>query len=396
MTKPLLKKCIEFDEADRVKQMGLYPYFRPIATGQHTWVTLENGKKVLMMGSNSYMGLTDDPRVIEAAIEAVKKYGTGCAGSRFLNGTLVIHKELEEELADFVGKEAALLYSTGFMVNQGVISTLVGKGEYVITDKLDHASIIDGALLSMGKMVRFRHNDMRHLEQVLAKLPLDAGKLIVVDGVFSMDGDIAKLPEIVELAEKYNAVVMSDDAHALGVLGPNGEGTPAHFGITDRVEIIMATFSKSLASVGGFVAASRDIINYLQHHSRALIFSASPPPAAVAAAKKALEIIKTEPWRRERLWEITHFMQKEIKGMGYNIGVSETPIIPIIVGDRMTVLKMNKMLEDEGVFVNPVVPPAVQPNQSLIRLSFMATHTDEDLEFALEKLRKVGKALGII
>ena len=329
-------------------------------------------------------------------MEAVKKYGTGCAGSRFLNGTLVIHKELEEELADFVGKEAALLYSTGFMVNQGVISTLVGKGEYIITDKLDHASIIDGARLSMGKMVRFRHNDMNHLEQVLAKLPRDAGKLIVVDGIFSMDGDIAKLPEIVELAEKYNAVVMSDDAHALGVLGPNGEGTPAHFGLTDRVEIIMATFSKSLASVGGFVAASRDIINYLQHHSRALIFSASPPPAAVAAAKKALEIIKTEPWRRERLWEITRFMQKEIKGMGYDIGVSETPIIPIIVGDFLTVLKMNKMLEDEGVFVNPVVPPAVQPNQSLIRLSFMATHTDEDLEFALEKLRKVGKALGII
>ena len=396
MTKSLLRKCIEFTEADRVKQMGLYPYFRPITTGQHTWVTLENGKKVLMMGSNSYMGLTDDPRVIEAAIEAVKKYGTGCAGSRFLNGTLVIHKELEEELADFVGKEAALLYSTGFMVNQGVISTLVGKGEYIITDKLDHASIIDGARLSMGKMVRFRHNDMNHLEQVLAKLPRDAGKLIVVDGIFSMDGDIAKLPEIVELAEKYNAVVMSDDAHALGVLGPNGEGTPAHFGLTDRVEIIMATFSKSLASVGGFVAASWDIINYLQHHSRALIFSASPPPAAVAAAKKALEIIKTEPWRRERLWEITHFMQKEIKGMGYDIGVSETPIIPIIVGDFLTVLKMNKMLEDEGVFVNPVVPPAVQPNQSLIRLSFMATHTDEDLEFALEKLRKVGKALGII
>ena len=396
MTKSLLRKCIEFTEADRVKQMGLYPYFRPITTGQHTWVTLENGKKVLMMGSNSYMGLTDDPRVIEAAVEAVKKYGTGCAGSRFLNGTLVIHKELEEELADFVGKEAALLYSTGFMVNQGVISTLVGKGEYIITDKLDHASIIDGARLSMGKMVRFRHNDMNHLEQVLAKLPRDAGKLIVVDGIFSMDGDIAKLPEIVELAEKYNAVVMSDDAHALGVLGPNGEGTPAHFGLTDRVEIIMATFSKSLASVGGFVAASWDIINYLQHNSRALIFSASPPPAAVAAAKKALEIIKTEPWRRQRLWEITHFMQKEIKGMGYDIGVSETPIIPIIVGDFLTVLKMNKMLEDEGVFVNPVVPPAVQPNQSLIRLSFMATHTDEDLEFALEKLRKVGKALGII
>ncbi|RKZ33606.1 8-amino-7-oxononanoate synthase [bacterium] len=396
MDKTLLNKCKEFVEADRVKELGLYPYFRPISTGQHNWVELANGKKVLMMGSNSYMGLTDDPRVIESAKQAVDKYGTGCAGSRFLNGTLTIHQELEEELADFVGKESALLYSTGFMVNQGVISTLVGKGDYVITDKLDHASIIDGARLAYGEMIRFKHNDMEHLQLVLKKLPHDAGKLIVVDGVFSMDGDIAKLPEIVELAEKYNAVVMSDDAHSLGVLGPHGEGTPAHFGITQKVELIMATFSKSLASIGGFVAGSKEIINYLQHHSRALIFSASPPPAAVGAAAKALEIIKTEPWRRERLWQITHFMQAEISAMGYNTGASETPIIPIIVGDFMTVLKMNKMLEEEGVFVNPVVPPAVQPNQSLIRLSFMATHTDDDLQFALEKLRIVGKKLRVI
>ena len=396
MNKTLLDKCVNFDDADKVKSLGLYPYFRPIATGQHNWVKLADGKKVLMMGSNSYMGLTDDPRVVEAAIDAVKKYGTGCAGSRFLNGTLTIHKELEEELADFVGKESALLYSTGFMVNQGVISTLVGKGEYVITDKLDHASIIDGARLAYGEMVRFRHNDMNHLETVLKKLPFDVGKLIIVDGVFSMDGDIAKLPEIVQLAEKYNMVVMSDDAHAFGVLGPKGDGTAAHFGITDKVDLIMATFSKSLASIGGFVASSRDVIDYLQHNSRALIFSASPPPAAVGAARKALEIIKSEPWRRERLWEITKYMQNEIKSMGFDIGLTETPIIPIIVGGFMTVLKMNKMLEDEGVFVNPVVPPAVQPNQSLIRLSFMATHTDDDLNFALEKLHKVGKELDII
>ncbi len=392
----IFDKCYRYEDAKRVQAMGLYPYFRPIATGQSNWVTLADGKRVLMMGSNSYMGLTDDPRVIEAAKEALDRYGSGCAGSRFLNGTLKIHQELEEELADFVGKEAALLYSTGFMVNQGVISTLVGKGEYVITDKLDHASIIDGAMLSMGKMVRFRHNDMEHLEAVLERLPRDAGKLIVVDGVFSMDGDIARLPEIVDIAKRHNAAVMSDDAHALGVLGPNGEGTPAHFGLTDEVDIIMATFSKSLASIGGFVAADEVVIHYLKHHSRALIFSASPPPASVAAAKKALEIIKAEPWRRERLWEITRFMQREISGMGFDIGVSETPIIPIIVGELEIVLKMNKMLEEEGVFVNPVVPPAVQPNQCLIRLSFMATHTDEDLEFALEKLRKVGKALGVI
>ena len=396
MNKTLLDKCEQYQEARKVQRMGLYPYFRSIATGQHTWVMLENGKRVLMMGSNSYLGLTDDPRVIEAAQEATTKYGTGCAGSRFLNGTLTIHHELERELADFVGKESALLYSTGFMVNQGVLATLVGKKEYVITDKLDHASIIDGAALSMGQMVRYRHNDMAHLETVLQKIPLEDGKLIVVDGVFSMDGDIADLPGITKLAKQYNAVVMSDDAHSFGILGPKGDGTPAHFGLTDEVELIMATFSKSLASIGGFVAADEDVIHYLQHHSRALIFSASPSPASVASAKKALEIIKTEPWRRERLWEITHFMQKEIAGMGYDIGQTETPIIPIIIGGFMTVLKMNKMLEDEGIFVNPVVPPAVQPNQSLIRFSFMATHTDEDLEFALEKLRKVGKELGIL
>ncbi|MCD6418220.1 pyridoxal phosphate-dependent aminotransferase family protein [bacterium] len=392
----IFEKCKNYTTAREVQEAGLYPYFRPITTGQHTWVRLANGKKVLMMGSNSYMGLTDDSRVIQAAKEALDKYGTGCAGSRFLNGTLAIHRELEEELADFVGKEAALLYSTGFMVNQGVIATLVTKGEYVITDKLDHASIIDGALLSMGKMLRFRHNDIEHLEKVLKNLPYDAGKLIVVDGVFSMDGDIAKLPDIIALAKKYNSAVMCDDAHSFGVLGPKGDGTAAHFGLTDDVDLIMATFSKSLASIGGFVAADEDVIHYLMHHSRALIFSASPPPASVAAAKKALEIIKQEPWRRERLWEITHFMQKEIKGIGYNIGETETPIIPIIVGDIETVLKMNKMLEDEGVFVNPVVPPAVQPNQCIIRFSFMATHTDEDLEYALEKLKKVGKALNII
>ncbi len=392
----IFDKCRNYTAAREVQAAGLYPYFRAITTGQHTWVKLANGKKVLMMGSNSYMGLTDDPRVIEAAKKALEQYGTGCAGSRFLNGTLAIHKELEEELADFVGKEAALLYSTGFMVNQGVIATLVSKGEYVITDKLDHASIIDGALLAMGKMLRFRHNDIGHLEKVLQNLPVDVGKLIVVDGVFSMDGDIANLPGIVKLAKQYNAAVMSDDAHAFGVLGPNGDGTPAHFGLTNDVDLIMATFSKSLASIGGFIAADEVVIHYLMHNSRALIFSASPPPASVAAAKKALEIIKAEPWRRERLWEITHYMQNKIKDMGYDIGETETPIIPIIVGDIETVLKMNKMLEDEGVFVNPVVPPAVQPNQCLIRLSFMATHTDNDLEFALEKLRKAGKALNVI
>ncbi len=392
----LLDKCRDWDIVNKVRAAGLYPYFRAITTGQHRWVVLANGKKVLMMGSNSYMGLTDDPRVIEAATKALKKYGTGCAGSRFLNGTLSIHEELEEELADFVGKESALLYSTGFMVNQGVISTIVLNGEYVITDKLDHASIIDGALLSRGKMCRYSHNDMDHLERVLTRIPKEKGKLIVVDGVFSMDGDIAKLPQIVELCEKYDSALMVDDAHALGVLGPIGNGTSAHFDVTEKVDMIMATFSKSLASIGGFVAAEKTIIDYLQHNSRAIIFSASPPPASIATVQKSLEIIKSEPWRRERLWEITHLMQKEISMMGYDIGLTETPIIPIIVGDMEKVLKMNIMLEDEGVFVNPIVPPAVQTNQSLIRLSFMATHTDEDMNFALDKLSKVGKKLGII
>jgi len=391
----LLDKCHNYTDAEDVRSMGLYPYFRPISSEQDAEVVMD-GKRVLMLGSNSYLGLTNDPRVKEAAIEAIRRFGTGCAGSRFLNGTLDIHIELEEKLARFVGKEAALLYSTGFMVNQGVISTLVGRGDYVFTDRLDHASIVDGARLAFGRALRFRHNDMDELEQRLSSCPREAGKLIVVDGVFSMDGDIARLPEIVELAERYNAEVMVDDAHAIGVLGPNGEGTAAHFGLTDRVALIMGTFSKSLASIGGFVAGDRVVIDYLKHHSRALIFSASLPPASVAAVSCALDILISEPERRENLWRNTHFMQSELRRLGFDVGNTETPIIPVVVGDMLTCFKMCRMLQDEGVFVNPVVPPAVEPNRCLIRVSFMATHTIEELSFAVKKFEYVGKKLGVI
>lgn len=391
----LLDKCHNYSDADDVRSMGLYPYFRPISSEQDAEVVMD-GKRVLMLGSNSYLGLTNDPRVKEAAIEAIRRFGTGCAGSRFLNGTLDIHIELEEKLARFVGKEAALLYSTGFMVNQGVISTLVGRGEYVLTDRLDHASIVEGARLAFGKMLKFRHNDMEELERKLASCPHESGKLIVVDGVFSMDGDIAMLPDIVELAEKYNAEVMVDDAHAIGVLGPNGDGTAAHFGLTDRVALIMGTFSKSLASIGGFVAGDRVVIDYLKHHSRALIFSASLPPASVASVSCALDILINEPERRENLWRNTHFMQSELRRLGFDVGNTETPIIPVLVGDMLTCFRMCRMLQEEGVFVNPVVPPAVEPNRCLIRVSFMATHTIDELSFAVRKFEYVGKKLGVI
>ncbi|HHS49937.1 MAG TPA: pyridoxal phosphate-dependent aminotransferase family protein [candidate division Zixibacteria bacterium] len=392
----ILDKCKNFRDAEAVKKAGLYPYFREIDSEQDTWVTLEGGKRVLMLGSNSYMGLTNHPEVIEAAVEATRKLGTGCAGSRFLNGTLKIHRELEEKLAEFMGTESALVFSTGFQTNIGTISALVGRNDFVITDKFDHASIYDGARLSFGKAVRFEHNDMADLEAKLAQIPEGRGKLIVVDGIFSMEGDIAKLPEICELAEKFGAEVFVDDAHAIGVLGPNGEGTAAHFGLGDKVTMTMGTFSKSLASLGGFLAAGRETIEFLKHKSRALIFSASPSPANVSAAMAALEIIKREPERRERLWENTRFMLESFSAMGFDTGSAETPIVPLHVGDMQTAFMMSKMLEDRGVFVNPVVPPATPPGDCLIRVSFMATHTREDLAHAIEIFRAVGTELNII
>jgi len=374
--------------------MGYYPYFREISSEQDTEVIC-NGRKVLMMGSNSYLGLTTHPRVKEAAIKAVQKYGSGCAGSRFLNGTLDIHIELEAELAKLVGKEASLAYPTGYQANVGCISAMVLKHEYVITDKYDHASIIDGCLLSQGTMLRYNHNDMRSLEHTLKKVH---GKncLIVVDGIFSMEGDIAFLDQISELAQKYHASLMVDEAHSLGVLGKNGAGAAEHYGLTDKTDFIMGTFSKSLASVGGFIAADEQLIHYLKHKSRALIFSASLPPASTASVLEALKIMKEEPERIARLWENTHYMLDEFKAMGYDTGTSCTPVIPLHVGNMMTAFNMWARLGEEGVFINPVVPPAVPPNSCLIRCSFMATHTRQQLDFALDKFRHIGKELNII
>ncbi len=392
---PLLKKVRQFKEVERIKASGLYPYFRPISSAQDTVVQM-NGRKVLMFGSNSYLGLVNHPEVKEAVKRAAEKYGSGCAGSRFLNGTLDIHLELEGELADLVRKEAALLYSTGFQVNLGVISALVGKGDFIITDREDHASIMDGAFLCFGKLVRFAHNDMTALEERLEQCPLEAGKLIAVDGVFSMMGDIADLPGIARLAEKYSAAVLVDDAHAIGVLGRGGAGTCDHFGLTDKIHLIMGTFSKSLASLGGFIASDKPTIEYLKHNSRALMFSASMSPANVAAALSSLRIMQREPERIERLWHNTRLMRDGLQGLGFDTGRSQTPIIPVRVGDRTTCFKMCKRLEEEGIFVNPVVSPAVGPNEALLRISFMATHTDEQISFALEKLKKVGQELHVI
>ncbi|MBL7075401.1 aminotransferase class I/II-fold pyridoxal phosphate-dependent enzyme [candidate division KSB1 bacterium] len=373
---------------------GIYPYFREIQSDQDTEVVM-NGKKVIMLGSNSYLGLTNHPKVKEAAINAVKKYGTGCAGSRFLNGTLDIHVELEEKLADFMDKEEVLLYSTGFQVNQGVLSTLVTKGEYILSDRMNHASIVDGCRLSFAKDRKYNHNNMEDLERLLKGLD-GRSKLIVTDGIFSMEGDIARLPDIVRLAKQYGAQIMVDDAHAIGVLGRKGNGTASHFNLNNDVDLVMGTFSKSLAAIGGFIASSEPVIHYLKHFSRALIFSASPPPASVATVIAALDIIINEPERREKLWANTERMRLGLKGLGFNTGNSETPIIPVIIGDDLLVFKMCRMLQDEGVFVNPVVSPAVPPKETLIRISLMSTHTFDQIDTALEKIEKVGRKLGVI
>ncbi len=390
----ILDKCHSFQDAKRAIALGYYPYFREISSEQDTEVIC-NGQKMLMMGSNSYLGLTTHPKVKEAAIEAIKKYGSGCAGSRFLNGTLDIHIELEAELAKLVGKEAALAYPTGYQANVGCISAMVNKHEYMITDKYDHASILDGCSLSQGTMLRFNHNDMASLEHALSRVD---GKncLIIVDGIFSMEGDIADLPNLCKLAAKYGANLMVDEAHSLGVLGEKGAGSAAHFGLTKQSDFIMGTFSKSLASVGGFIAADEELIHYLKHKSRALIFSASLPPASTASVLAALKIMEEEPERIARLWEITHYMLDEFQKMGYNTGTSCTPVVPLHVGDMMVAFEMWKRLGNEGVFINPVVPPAVPPNSCLIRCSFMATHTNAQLDFALDKFRKIGKELRVI
>jgi len=391
----LFNKVHNFRNAEQVRALGLYPYFRTISSAQDSEVII-NGQKVLMLGSNSYLGLTNHPKIVEAARAAVTKYGSGCAGSRFLNGTLDIHLELERRLAQLVHKEAALLYSTGFQVNLGVISSLVGKGEFVLADKSDHASIVDGCQLCHGQFVRFAHNDMASLENQLRKIDPAAGKLVVVDGVFSMEGDIVRLPELCRLARQHGAAVMVDDAHALGVLGEKGAGTSSHFDLTDQVQLIMGTFSKSLASLGGFVASDAQTIDYLKHHSRALIFSCSMSPANAAAVMAAVDIMVSEPERIARLWRNTERMKQGLVSLGFDLGASETPILPVYCRDLLATFKLCKRLQEEGVFVNPVVPPGVQPGHELIRISLMATHSDSQIDFALEKLGKVGRELGLI
>ena len=354
------------------------------------------GRKVLMFGSNSYMGLTNHPKVIEAAIDAVNKYGTGCAGSRYLNGTLDIHKEFEAELAEFVGKDDAIIFSTGFQTNLGTISCLMGREDYVICDELDHASIVDGRRLSFAKPLKYKHNDIASLERTLQRCEPESLKLIVVDGVFSMEGDLADLPGIVALKDKYNCSIMVDEAHGLGVMGDHGRGVCNHFGLTDQVDIIMGTFSKSLAAIGGFIAADKDIINWVRHHSRSYIFSASNTPAATAAARAALQIIKDEPERLERLWDLTNYALDSFRQLGFEIGNTSTPIIPLYIRDIQKTFAVTQQLFKEGVFVNPVIPPACSPDDTLIRFSLMATHTKEQIDIATEKLVKCFKELGIL
>lgn len=381
----LRKRMARYDLPQQIKAKGVYPYFRCIESEQDTEVIM-NGRRVLMFGSNSYLGLTNHPRVIAAAIEATRRYGTGCAGSRFLNGTIDLHLQLEHELAQWVGKEDAMVYSTGFQVNLGVVSCVTGKDDYVICDELDHASIVEGRRLSFSMPRKYRHRDMASLERELARCHPESIKLIVTDGVFSMEGDIAPMPEIVRLAHKYNANIMVDEAHGFGVLGPGGRGTCHHFGVAGDVDLLMGTFSKSFASIGGFIASDRDTINYLRHNSRSYIFSASLTPAATAAALESLHIMQEEPGRIEHLWDVTRYALSGFRALGFEIGATETPIIPLYVRDMEKTFLVTRMLFDEGIFVNPVVPPACAPNDTLIRFSLMATHTHEQIDYVLDKM----------
>ncbi|MDL2255495.1 pyridoxal phosphate-dependent aminotransferase family protein [Parabacteroides sp. OttesenSCG-928-G06] len=393
--KLLQEKLAKYDAPQRAKALGIYPYFRKIESDQDTEVVID-GKKVLMFGSNAYLGLTNHPKVKEAAIDAIRKYGTGCAGSRFLNGTLDIHLELERKLADFVGKEDAIVYSTGFQVNLGVVSCVTGREDYTLWDEFDHASIIEGHRLSFSTKLKYKHNDMESLEKQLQKCEPDKVKLIVSDSVFSMEGDVADIPAIVSLAKKYNASVMIDEAHGLGVLGRQGRGACDHFGVTKDVDLIMGTFSKSLASIGGFIAADETITNYIRHNSRSYIFSASNTPSATAAASAALDIMISEPERIQHLWDLTHYALDGFRNMGCEIGHTSTPIIPLFIRDNDLTFLVVKELFEAGVFVNPVVTPAVAPEDTLIRFSLMATHKKEQLDYALEAIEKVFKKHGII
>lgn len=391
----LFDKCRNYTAAREAIKAGYYPYFKAIQSGAETSVEID-GKNFIMIGSNNYLGLTQHPKVKEAAIKAVEKYGSGCTGSRFLNGTLDIHEELEYRLAKFMHREAALTFSTGFQTNLGTIATLITKDDVIFGDRDNHASIVDGCRLAFGRLVKYRHNDMKDLDRLLQRFDHVTGKLIVTDGVFSMGGDIVNLPELVTIAEKHNAKVFVDDAHSIGVLGKHGRGTAEHYGLEDRVDIVMGTFSKSFASIGGFIASDAEVIDFIKHNARALIFSASMPPAAVAATLAALDIIESEPERRTRLWQNTKKMQEGFSKLGFNIGNTQTPIVPIIIGDNMKTFTFWRALFNEGVFVNPVISPAVPPGMSLLRTSYMATHSDAELDKVLYLFEKIGKQLGVI
>ncbi len=392
----LQEKYKNYREPQKYMKAGVYPYFREITSKQGTEVTDINGNKILMFGSNAYTGLPNDPRVIEAAKEALDKYGSGCAGSRFLNGTLDLHVQLEKELAEFEHKDEALCFSTGFSVNAGVIAVVVGRGDYIICDDRDHASIVDGRRLSFATQLHYKHNDMEDLERVLQKLPHDAIKLIVVDGVFSMEGDLANLPEIVKLKHKYNCSIMVDEAHGLGVFGKQGRGVCDHFGLTDEVDLIMGTFSKSLASIGGFIAGDKDTINFIRHNCRTYIFSASNTPAATAAALEALHIIQEEPQRIEHLWDVTNYALQRFREEGFEIGETESPIIPLYVRDIDKTFIVTKKAYEAGVFINPVIPPACAPQDTLVRFALMATHTKEQVERGVVALKQIFVNEGLI
>ena len=390
----IFDKAFNYTAAREMQALGLYPYFLPLEDTEGTEVVID-GRRILMIGSNNYLGLTTDPRVRKAAIDAVARYGTSCTGSRFLNGTLALHKEAEVRLAKYVGKEAALVFSTGYQVNLGVISCLVGRGDVVVADKDDHASIVDGCMLALGEMRRFSHNDLDHLDRVLAKLEPEIGRMVVVDGVYSMGGDLAPLPELVEICKRHSARLMVDDAHSIGVMG-RGRGTAAHYGVTDQVDLIMGTFSKSFASLGGFIAGDESVIHFIQHNARSLIFSASMPASNVAAVLAALDIMENEPELVDRLWQVTERMRTGLKALGFRMGPSCTPIIPIIIGEMEKTFLAWKMCFEAGLYTNAVVAPAVPPDQCMLRTSYMATHTDEEIDRALSILGEVGRKLALI
>jgi len=391
----LFEKCKSFTRAREIQAAGLYPYFKPISHSEDTTVVIE-GKPRIMMGSNNYLGLTHHPDVLSAAKSALERYGSGCTGSRFLNGTLDLHERLEAELAEFFGKEACLVFSTGYQANLGLISGLVGRGDIVFLDKLDHASIVDGAKMSQGETIRFNHGDLGGLERKLQRVPEGTGTMVIVDGVYSMEGDIADLPALLKVTQKYGAALAVDDAHSVGVLGPKGDGTAAHHGVVDEVDLIVGTFSKSLASIGGFAAGSESVIHYLRHHARPMIFTAALPPANTAGVLAALHVLQQEPQRRTQLWKNTRHLQDGLRNLGFDIGPTETPIVPVLIGPLEKTFLFWRKLFDAGVFTNPVVPPAVPPSQCRLRTSLMATHTPEQIDKALGIFAELGKELGVI